>query len=122
MNLGTFTKDETGIFTGTALTLINRFDLEIRPVEVVGNGPEFRIYRQGTALEVGFARHEFGKKSGKAYLNMLIDTPELPQGVWMALVREEDGSYQLKWSRPRKGRKELDTQDGALQSEAAASF
>ncbi|MEM7528436.1 MAG: DUF736 family protein [Pseudomonadota bacterium] len=122
MNLGTFTKHETGIITGTALTLINRFELEIRPIEVVGNGPEFRIYRQGTELEVGFARHEYGKRSGKAYLNMLIDTPELPQGVWMALVLEEDGSYQLKWSRPRKGRQRADAQDAALRSEAAASF
>lgn len=122
MNLGPFTKHENGTFTGTGTTLLNSFELEIRPIEVVGNGPEFRIYRLGTEIEVGFARHEFGKKSGKAYLNMLIDTPELPQGIWTALVREEDGSYQLKWSRPRKGRKTADAQDGALQSEAAASF
>ena len=122
MNLGTFTKQENGALIGTATTLTSSFDLEVRPIEVVGNSPEFRVYRQGTEVEVGFARHEFGKKSGKPYLNMLIDTPEFPQAIWTALVREEDGSYQLKWSRPRKGRKNQPAANGQLQSEAASTF
>ena len=121
MNLGTFTKLDDGVLTGTATTLTTSFELEIRPIEVVGNGPEFRVYRAGAEVEVGFARHEFGKRSGKPYLNMLIDTPEFPAAIWTALVREEDGTYQLKWSRPRKGRKAQRANDG-LQSEAAASF
>ncbi len=122
MNLGTFTKQENGALIGTATTLTSSFDLEVRPIEVVGNGPEFRVYRHGTEVEVGFARHEFGKKSGKPYLNMLIDTPEFPQAIWTALVREEDGSYQLKWSRPRKGRKSQPAANGQLQGEAASTF
>ena len=122
MNLGTFIKHENGIFTGSATTLTDSFELDIRPVEVVGNGPEFRVYRGGTNIEVGFARHEFGKKSGKAYLNMLIDTPEWPQAIWTALVREEDGTYERKWSRPRKGGRKPQNQNAQLQSEAAASF
>ncbi|MEO0681823.1 MAG: DUF736 domain-containing protein [Pseudomonadota bacterium] len=120
MNLGTFTKDETGAIVGTATTLTLSFELEIRPVEVVGNGPEFRVYRRGTDDEVGFARHEFGKRSGKAYLNTLIDSPEFPQAIWAALVREDDGSYQLKWSRPRKSAKRAANVEA--QSDAAASF
>ena len=99
MNLGTFTKHENGNIAGTVTTLLTSFDIEYRPIEKVGNGPDFRVYRQGTEVEVGFARHQFGAQSGKAYLNTLIDSPDLPSGIWAALVREEDGSYVLKWSR-----------------------
>jgi len=119
MNLGTFTKDENGVLSGTAATLTLSFDLDVRPIEQVGGGPQFRVYRRGTDIEVGFARQEFGKRSGKSYLNMLIDSPEFPQAIWTALVREEDGSYQLKWSRPRRSRKAA---NGPLQAEAAANF
>lgn len=102
MNLGTFTKNEDGTFIGTATTLVNSFELEYRPIEKVGNGADFRVYRKGSDIEVGFARAEIGQISGKAYLNTLVDTPELAKGIWMALVREEDDSYVLKWSRPKR--------------------
>ena len=115
MNLGTFTKHENGTITGTATTLLNSFEIEYRPVEKVGNGPDFRVYRLGTDVEVGFATHEYGKKSGKAYLNTLIDTPEVPHGFWTALVKEGDGSYVLKWNRPRR------TRGRAANAQAASS-
>jgi len=122
MNLGTFTKNENGTITGTATTLISSFDLEYRPIEEkVGNSPDFRLYRKGTDIEVGFARHEFGKKSGKAYLNTLIDTPELAKAIWAALVKEEDGSYQLKWSRSRPAKKSA-SQNGSADTGSAANF
>lgn len=113
MNLGIFTKDETGTFSGTVTTLLNSFEIEYRPIEKVGNGPDFRVYRLGTDIEVGFASHELGQRSGKAYLNTLIDTPEFPRGTWCALVREEDDSYVLKWNRPRRSKANA----GAGQSE-----
>lgn len=102
MNLGTFTKNEAGSIIGSASTLLSTFELEYRPIEKKGNGPDFRLYKPGTEIEVGFATHKFGSKSGKRYLNTLIDTPEFPNAIWAALVMEEDGSYVLKWSRPRR--------------------
>ncbi|MEO1194236.1 MAG: DUF736 family protein [Pseudomonadota bacterium] len=119
MNLGTFTKHENGTFTGTATTLMNSYELEYRPIEKVGEGPDFRVYRKGTDIEVGFARAAFGEKSGKAYLNTLIDTPELAKGVWMALVREDDETYVLKWSRPKP---KATGQNGEVNGKTAADF
>ncbi|WP_340150658.1 DUF736 family protein [uncultured Sneathiella sp.] len=122
MNLGTFTKHENGTISGTATTLLNSFDIEYRPIEEkVGNSPDFRLYRSGTDVEVGFARHEFGKKSGKAYLNTMIDTPELSKAIWGALVKEEDGSYQLKWSRSRPKKNGV-SQNGSADTSSAGSF
>lgn len=106
MNLGTFTKHKNGTFTGTATTLLSSFDLELRPVEEkVGESPDFRIYRQGTESEVGFARVKFSERTGKSYLNTLIDTPEFAKAIWAALVKEDDDSYVLKWTRPRRSKK-----------------
>ena len=122
MNLGTFTKHENGTLSGTVTTLLSSFGIEYRPVEnKTGNAPDYRLYRQGTDVEVGFARHQFGKNSGKEYLDTMIDTPELPAPIWPALVKEEDGSYVMKWSRPRR-KKRGKGQDAQTTFKAAASF
>ena len=40
MNLGTFTKDENGVITGTATTLLSSFEIEYVPTtEKKGNAP-----------------------------------------------------------------------------------
>jgi uncharacterized protein (DUF736 family) len=103
MELGTFTKDQNGVIAGTVTTLTTSFDIEYRKVEQVGNGPDYRVYRRGSDVEVGFARTKFGGRTGKPYLNTLIDTPEFAQGIWLALVQEEETRFVMKWSRPRKG-------------------
>lgn len=122
MLLGTFTKHEDGTISGTATTLFGSFDLVYRPVEEkVGNSADFRIYRKDSDIEVGFARYSVGEVSRKEYLNSLIDSPELPTGIWAALVKEENGSYVLKWSRPNR-RKKADVQSDPGQSEAVAKF
>ena len=122
MNLGTFKKQTNGTITGTATTLVSSFDLEYRPVEhKIGNAADFRIYRAGTDIEVGFARHSVGEQSGKEYLNSLIDTPEFANGVWAALVKEEDGNYVLKWSRPVPRKKSANGNEAEDMS-AAANF
>ena len=125
MNLGTFTKDENGVITGTATTLLSSFEIEYVPTtEKKGNAPDFRVYRRGTEIEIGFATHEVGTNSGKEYLNTLIDTPEWPKAIWAALVKEEDGTYVLKWSRPRpkKNAKKGAERDAEAQSAAASAF
>ena len=105
MELGTFTKHDDGRFTGTAKTLLGSFDLEYKPVEKVGNGPNYRVYVLDTDIEVGAAWTEFGEYSKKQYLDTKIDSPELPAPIWCALVAEEDGTFVLKWSRPEPKKK-----------------
>lgn len=101
MELGTFTKDQNGNIAGTVTTLLTSFEIEYRKIEKVGNGPDYRVYRRGTDIEVGFARAKFGGTTGKHYLNTLIDTPELTQGIWLALVQDSEDSFTMKWSRKR---------------------
>ena len=121
MELGTFTRHEDGTFSGTATTLLSSFDLEYRPIEKVGNGPDFRVYRLGTEIEVGAAWIEVGNFSKKEYLSTLVDTPEFANGAWMALVTEEDGSYVLKWSRPNPNRKRAGQNGSAENGQTAGA-
>lgn len=102
MELGTFTKNETGNLTGTVTTLLTSFEIEYRKIEKVGDGPDYRVYRKGTDIEVGMARIAYSQRNGKQYLNTLIDTPEFTQGLWLALVQEDETTFIMKWNRPRK--------------------
>ena len=103
MNLGTFIKsEETGIIAGTMTTLLTSVDIEYRPIPREGNGPDYRIFVAGTEVEVGAAWLEEGKNSGKLYLDSRLDSPELESPLYPALVKEEDGTYVLKWTRPKK--------------------
>lgn len=119
MELGTFRKDEAGIISGTVQTLLNSFEIEYRKIEKVENGPDYRIYRKGTDTEVGMARIKYGEHSGKEYLNSLIDTPEFAQGIWTALIPEDETTFVMKWSRPRKkSGPKTDNADSQGQAEA----
>ena len=102
MELGTFTKNENGNLTGTVTTLLTSFEIEYRPIEKVGNGPDYRVYRKGTDVDVGIARTAYSKRNGKRYLNTMIDTPEFPSSLWMALVEEDENTFIMKWNRSRK--------------------
>ncbi len=102
MELGNFTKTENGNITGTVTTLLTSFEIEYRKIEKTGNGPDYRVYRKGTDIEVGMAQIKYGGHTGKQYLNTLIDTPEFAQGMWLALVQESETSFIMHWSRPRK--------------------
>lgn len=119
MELGTFTKHDDGRFTGTARTLLGSFDLEYKPVEKAGNGPDYRVYVLDTDIEVGVAWIEVGNFSQKEYLSTLIDTPEFARSVWMALVTEEGGTFVLKWSRPNPRKKRAGDNGSADNGDAA---
>lgn len=119
MELGNFTKHENGNIAGTVTTLLTSFDLEFREIGKVGNGPDYRVYRLGTNIEVGMAHIKYGGHSGKQYLNTLIDTPEFSRGLWLALVQEEDNRYVMKWSRPRKGNQAKPSQGSPSEATAA---
>lgn len=102
MELGTFTKNKNDNLTGTVTTLLTSFEIEYRKIEKVGDGPDYRVYRKDTDIEVGMARIAYSKRNGKQYLNTLVDTPEFTQGLWLALVQEDDTTFVMKWTRSRK--------------------
>ena len=106
ITLGTFTKLDNGVFTGTLKTLHVAAALTIVPVDKVSeNAPDHRVYA-GQRYEVGAAWSQVAKSSGENYLNLKIGAPEFgPSWVRARLVKlerpNEDGSTHMALWEPR---------------------
>jgi len=104
-NIGTFTKNEAGAFTGEIVTL----SFQAKNVRLVPetnraneNAPSHRAY-VGRA-EIGAA---WPKRSAEQrdYLSVKLDDPSFNAPIYANLFDDEDGdSYTLIWSRPQKAR------------------
>src|SRR3546814_1635295 len=76
ITLGTFTKLDDGVFTGTLKTLNVTAALTIVPIDKMSeNAPDYRVYA-GQRYEVGAAWSQVAKSSGETYLNLKIGSPE----------------------------------------------
>ena len=76
ITLGTFTKLDDGIFSGTLKTLNVSAALTVVPVDKVSdNAPDYRVYA-GQRYEIGAGWSQVAKSSGETYLNLKIGAPE----------------------------------------------
>jgi uncharacterized protein (DUF736 family) len=76
ITLGTFTKLDDGIFSGTLKTLNVTAALTIVPVDKMSdNAPDYRVYA-GQRYEIGAGWSQVAKSSGETYLNLKIGAPE----------------------------------------------
>ncbi len=91
ITLGTFTKLDDGVFTGTLKTLNVAAALTIVPIDKMSeNAPDYRVYA-GQRYEVGAAWSQVAKSSGETYLNLKIGAPEFgPNWVRARLVKLEN--------------------------------
>ena len=106
ITLGTFTKLDSGAFTGTLKTLNVTAALTIVPVDKMSdNAPDHRVYA-GQRYEVGAGWSQVAKSSGESYLNLKIAAPEFgPNWVRCRLVKLEhpadDGATHIALWEPR---------------------
>ena len=106
ITLGTFTKLDDGVFTGTLKTLNFSAALTVVPVEKKSdNAPDHRVYA-GQRYEVGAGWSQVAKSSGETYLNLKIAAPEFgPNWVRCRLVKlekpAEDGATHMVLWEPR---------------------
>jgi uncharacterized protein (DUF736 family) len=106
ITLGTFTKLDSGAFTGTLKTLNVTAALTIVPVDKKSDkAPDHRVYA-GQRYEVGAAWSQVAKESGETYLNLKIGAPEFgPTWVRCRLVKleepAEDGATHIALWEPR---------------------
>jgi uncharacterized protein (DUF736 family) len=96
--IGTFTKSEAGIYTGTLRTLMVRAKVTIIPVEKTGEtAPDFRVTAQGAEIGAGWTHT--AKGSGVEYIRLKLDDPSFAQPVWANLVRSAESEFELVWGR-----------------------
>ena len=106
ITLGTFTKLDSGAFTGTFKTLNVNTPLSILPVDKQSdNAPDHRVYA-GQRYEVGAGWSKVAKSSGETYLSLKIAAPEFgPNWVRCRLVKleqpAEDGATHIALWEPR---------------------
>ena len=106
ITLGTFTKQDSGAFTGTLKTLNVTAALTIVPVDKMSdNAPDHRVYA-GPRYEVGAGWSQVAKSSGETYVNLKIGAPEFgPTWLRCRLVKleapAEDGTTHIALWEPR---------------------
>jgi len=96
--IGSFTRDETGVYTGTIRTLTLNVKATVRPVDRDHDkAPDHRVF--AGAVEIGAGWTRAAKESGAEYLSVKLDDPSLPAPIYATLVQGDDGSNKLIWSR-----------------------
>jgi uncharacterized protein (DUF736 family) len=96
--IGSFTRDENGIYTGEIRTLTLRVKASIRPCERDNDkAPDHRVSTGG--VEFGAAWSRAARETGAVYLSLKLDDPSFAAPIYASLVAGDDGEHKLIWSR-----------------------
>ena len=109
MNIGSIKQNEAGIFIGRVSTLAVAMTIALREVRSVNpKAPKYEIHALNTAsrswVQVGALFELASNATGETFLNGRIDDPSLAQPLYISAFRQEDGSYNVVWSRPTRKR------------------
>lgn len=103
MNIGTVTPTAGGELLGHMA--IMSFDARIgfRPVASANErAPKFEVVALNVArrwVRIGALWEKEARESGEIYLTGHIDDPALPDKLYVAAFRQDDGGYALAWAR-----------------------
>jgi uncharacterized protein (DUF736 family) len=96
--IGTFTRNEDGVFTGTIRTLNINTKATIKPVDRDNErAPDYRVTANGVEFGAGWSKA--AKETGAEYLSVKLDDPSFTAPVYATLVQGEKGEHRLIWSR-----------------------
>lgn len=96
--IGSFTRDADGIYTGEIRTLTLHTKTSIRPVARENDkAPDHRVSACG--VEFGAAWSKAARDTGTEYLSLKLDDPSFPAPIYATLTAGDDGEYKLIWSR-----------------------
>lgn len=96
--IGTFTRNDDGSFTGTIRTLSFNTKATIKPATKEGErSPDYRIAAVGVELGAGWRKT--AKESGAEYVSVKLDDPSFTAPVYATLVQGDGAEHKLIWSR-----------------------
>ncbi len=96
--IGSFTRGDDGVFTGTIRTLNINTKATIRPVTKDNErGPDHRVTANGVEFGAGWSKT--AKDTGAEYLSLKLDDPSFTGPVYANLVQSDNGEHKLIWSR-----------------------
>ena len=104
MNIGHIA-NRNGQLVGTIATLTLALSVEL--VAVQSNhpaAPKYEIHARnvaGNKVQIGALWEQTATRTGESYLSGNISDPSF-QKIWLTAFRQQDGSYNVDWSRPRR--------------------
>src|SRR6218665_2975085 len=104
MNIGSIKQNDAGIFVGKIATLAIAMTIALREVHSANpKAPKYDVLALSASrswVQVGALFELFSNGTGEAFLNGKIEDPSLAAPLYISAFRQEDGSYNVVWSRP----------------------
>lgn len=96
--IGSFTRDDSGVFSGTIRTLTLNVKAAIRPASKDNDkAPDFRVMNSsGVEFGAGWTKTS---REDRPYVSVKLDDPSLPAPIYATLSEVEGGAHHLIWSR-----------------------
>ncbi|AIT82542.1 DUF736 domain-containing protein [Novosphingobium lubricantis] len=108
MNIGSIKQNDAGIFVGKIATLTIAMTIALREVHSANpKAPKYEVLALSASrswVQVGALFELFSNGTGEAFLNGKIEDPSLAAPLYISAFRQEDGSYNIVWSRPTRRR------------------
>lgn len=108
MNIGTIKQNDAGVFVGKISTLAISIVIALRAVQSSNpKAPKYEVLALSEArawVQVGALFELAANATGEAFLNGKIEDPSLAAPLYISAFRQEDGSYNVVWSRPNRRR------------------
>lgn len=97
--IGSFTRDDAGNYTGTVCTSVLKFKAVMKPCSKEHEkAPDYRITTSNGA-DVGAGWTKAARETGAEYLSVKLDDPAFPAPIYATLVQGDRGEHKLIWSR-----------------------
>ena len=96
--IGSFTRDDSGVFTGTIRTLTLNAKASIKPSPKDNDkAPDYRVTTAaGVEFGAGWTKTS---REDRPYVSVKLDDPSLPAPIYATLIESEGGTHNLIWSR-----------------------
>ena len=106
MNIGTIRENASGQLIGSIATLAVSMTVALRPVDNPNpKAPKYDIMALSAGkawVKVGALFELFSNSTGEAFLNGPIDDPSMAAPIQVSAFQQNDGSYNVVWSRPKR--------------------
>lgn len=123
MNIGSIKQNDSGVFIGRVDTMTVAMTIALKPVNSNNpKAPRFEIHALTPArkwIQVGALFELFSNNTGEAFLNGKIDDPSMNAPLQISAFQQDDGSYNIVWSRPTR-RRDVTAQLAAKQDDMPA--
>lgn len=105
MNIGSV-KPTKGGYLGAIATMALDAAIAFAPVSSNNpRAPKFEVLARNAAkrwVQIGALWEQASQQDGVFFLTGKLDDPSMPQPLYVAAFEQQDGSYNIVWSRPQR--------------------